>query len=244
MKIIFFGTSHGAPEQNRKCSSTLIEIGENRYIVDMGTQAIEQIITRKIPIESIKSLFITHMHGDHTNGMLSFLELCSCRYLNSNPKIYLPGDTEGTKKAISCWLKCNGTTLRDFDFFHVKEGVLFDDGILRVTAFKNLHIDFSYSFLIEAEGKRVLFSGDLCSEGPSNDFPISVLDTPLDLAICENAHFKATEYLPLFKGNKNLKKLCFNHYSTRLYPSIIEAKEILSKDIEVLIATDDFEIIV
>jgi len=241
MKIIFFGSSHGLPEPNRKCSSAMIEIGENRYFIDMGSQSIEGLATRNIPIESVKAIFVTHMHGDHTNGLISFVDLCSWRFKNASPIIYLPGNAENAKNTISAWLSCNGTPMRDFDFRQVNEGTLFDDGLIRVTAYRTRHIEFSYSFLIEAEGKRILFSGDL-SHTPSQDFPISVLDEPLDLAICEGAHFKATDYVPFLKGNKNLKKLCFNHYSSRFLPSVLEAKEIFSEDIEVVIASDGTEI--
>jgi len=34
MKILFLGTSHGVPEANRRCSCTMIEIGDKRYFVD------------------------------------------------------------------------------------------------------------------------------------------------------------------------------------------------------------------
>ena len=88
----------------------------------------------------------------------------------------------------------------------------------------------------------MLFSGDLCHSGPENDFPLSVLSEPLDLAICESAHFEATDYVPLLKGNKNLKKLCFNHYSELYLKSVLDAKKIFSQDIEVTIATDGLEI--
>ena len=243
MKLIFFGSSHGIPEPNRKCSSTLIEIGENRYFIDMGTQSIEQLITRNIPVESIRSIFITHMHGDHTNGLLSFIDLCCWKFKNAEPTICLPGNLENTKNAIDLWLACNGVKLRPFDFKQVNEGVIFDDGVLRVTAYRTKHIDFSYAYLIEGDGKRVLFSGDLYSKDPANDFPISVLDEPLDLAICESAHFKATEYLPILKDNKNLKKLCFNHYSSYLLSSVLEAKKIFDEEgTEVILATDGLEI--
>jgi hypothetical protein len=86
----------------------------------------------------------------------------------------------------------------------------------------------------------VLFGGDLSHGGPSDDFPVSVLDAPLDLAICEAAHFDATDYLPLFKGNKNLKMVCFNHYSEWHIRSVYEAKEALS-EIPVFVATDGME---
>ena len=243
MKLIFFGASHGIPEPNRKCSSTLIEVEGNRYFIDMGSQAIEQLINRGIPIESVKAVFVTHMHGDHTNGLISFLDLCSWRFCEANPVICLPGNIESTKRALTDWLACNGTTLRPFEFCHTTEGVVFDDGVLRVTAYRTRHIDFSYSYLVEAQGKRVLFSGDL-SHTPADDFPIAVLSSPLDLAICESAHFEATEYLPILEGNANLKRLCFNHYSSRHLASVMQAKEIFSKTIDVTLATDGLEIVI
>lgn len=241
MKLVFFGASHGSPEPNRRCSSTMIEVGGNRYFVDMGTQSIEGLINRGIPVESVRAIFVTHMHGDHTNGMISFLDLCSWRFREANPTVCLPGDMERTKKALADWLLCNGTTLRPFEFRSVQEGLVFDDGILRVTAYKTMHTDFSYAYLIEAEGRRVLFGGDL-SHSPAKDFPMAVLQSPLDLAICEGAHFKATEYIPIFSGNQKPKKLCFNHYSSRLLASLMEAKEALSQDMDVILATDGLEI--
>lgn len=242
MKVVFFGSSHGVPEPNRRCSSTMIEVDGNRYFIDMGTQSIEQLITRNIPVESVKGVFITHMHGDHSNGLISFVDLCSWYFRNANPVIFLPGDVEKIKKALYDWLSCIGTFIRPIDFRPVVEGVVFDDGVIRVTAYKTAHVDFSYAYLVEAQGKRVLFSGDLSHEGPSRDFPVSVLEKPLNLAICESAHFKATEYVPLFKDNKNIEKLCFNHYSQRYLPSVLEAKEVLSQDMEVILATDGLEI--
>lgn len=242
MKITFFGTSHGVPELKRKCSSTLIEVGENRYIIDMGTQSIEQLIDRKIPIDSIKSIFITHMHGDHTNGLISFFDICSWYFKQASPKVFLPGDVERSKEAIRNWLGCNGIPLRDFEFNPVKAGTVYDDGIIRVTAFRTKHIDFSYAYLIEAENKRLLFSGDLY-KNPTEDFPVSVLDQPLELAVCECAHFNVSEYLPIFENSNKIKTLCFNHYLDNNLTSLSEIKSLLP-DTDVICATDNMEITV
>ena len=241
MRIVFFGASHGRPEPRRKCSSTMIEVGENRYFVDMGTQSIEGLIDRNIPVESVRAVFVTHMHGDHNNGLVSLLDLCSWAYRETAPVICLPGDTEGARAALTAWLACNGTVLRPFEFRHVEEGLVFDDGVLRVTAYKTAHTDASYAYLVEAEGKRILFSGDL-SHHPERDFPRAALLLPVDLAVCESAHFAATEYLPILGGNKNLKRLCFNHYSPRFLLSVLEAKAALSEEMEVLLATDGAEL--
>ncbi len=241
MKITFFGSSHGVPEPHRKCASILVEVGENRYFIDMGTQSIEKLIDRRIPVASVKAIFITHMHGDHTDGLFSYLDLCNWYYTDADPKIYLPADVKEIRDVIDRWLTLNGHPMRNFDFQEVTAGVLYQDDTIRLTAFKTMHTNNSYAYLMEAEGKRVLFSGDLHVR-TAEDFPVEVLDEPLDLAVCECAHFEATVYLPYFENNKNLKRLCFNHYSDRFLSSVL-AMESMLPEIEVFRATDDMEII-
>ena len=241
MKIVLFGSSHGIPEPNRKCSSTLVAIGAKRYFIDMGTQSIEGLITRGIPIESVRAIFITHMHGDHANGLLSFLDECSWKFKSAEPTVFLPGDKEKIVFAIKGWISCTGIEPRAFDYRGVSEGQIYDDGTLRVTAFKTKHTAASYSYLLEAESKRVFFSGDLSQNGPTEDLAISVFEKTVDLAVCEAAHFEATDYVALFKGQKKPKLLCFNHYSERRLPSVLAVPALLP-DIKVIRASDGLEI--
>lgn len=243
MRIIFFGSSHGVPEPNRRASSILIEVGENRYFIDMGTQSIEQLITRRMNVESVKAIFLTHMHGDHSDGLISFLDLCSWYFKSADPAVYLPEPFEDTVAALGAWLKCTGITMAPFRFSRVEEGLLYRDESISVRAFKTRHTDSSYAYLVEAEGKRVLFSGDLSRHGPTDDFPVSVLAQPLDLAVCESAHFPATAYLPVFEGQANLKQLCFNHYSDRHLASVLEMADALP-GVKVFRAMDSTEIVI
>ena len=134
MKITFFGSSHGVPEPNRRCSSTLVEIGNKRFFIDMGTQSVELLMTRHIPMNAINGIFITHMHGDHTNGLISFLDIGSWKFKTVDPLIFLPEDIDTTKAAIAAWIKCNHVQMRDFRFERVKEGVVYNDGEIKVTA--------------------------------------------------------------------------------------------------------------
>ena len=239
MKITFLGTSHGAPEVNRRCSCTLIEIGDNRYIIDMGMQAIEELINKNLPINSVKAVFITHLHRDHTDGLVSFIGMCNNRYKEANAKFYIPGDCEKVKTALQLWLECNGNKMRYFDFNKVEAGLIYSDEVIKVYAYTTLHTENSYAFLIEAEGKRVLFSGDLKWMAP--DLPIEVINTPLDLAVLECAHFEATKYIPYFENNKNVKKICINHYSQRFYGTIQSLIDSLP-NIDISITVDNMEV--
>ena len=241
MRIVFLGASHGLPEPGRRCSSAMIEIGENRYFIDMGCQVIEDLATRGISIETVRAVFVTHMHGDHTDGLLSFVDLCNWYYKAAKPVFCLPGDVEQTKAGIDGWLRCNGKEMREFDFRSISDGFVYDDGTVKITAFRTKHTAASFGYFVEAEGKRVYFGGDLSSAGPGNDFPTCVLERPLDLAICEGAHFDTTQYVPIFKDKETVKKVCFNHYSDRFLASILETTRMLSP-IPVIRATDNLEI--
>ena len=237
MKITFWGSSHGIPEPHRRCSCTLIEVGENRYFIDMGMMAVEELVNRGIAVDSVKAVFITHMHGDHTNGLISFVDLCSWVYKTAEPKIFLP-KTEG-KEVIYDWLRVTGIIAREFDFCEVFEGVIFDDGVLKVTAVRTKHCDVSYAYILEAEGKSVLFTGDLF-RNPEEDFPKIAKEIQLELAVCECAHFGAEKYEPIFK-ECDIKKVVINHYSKRFVPSIMDLTEKMP-ELVIKMATDGLEI--
>lgn len=233
MRITFLGTSHGLPEAHRRCSCTMLEVQGRVYFVDMGLQAIEDLTNMHISTESVKAVFITHMHGDHTNGLISLVELASWYYKQCNPEIYLPL-LEG-HDALQGWLSAVGVTLRDgIVFRQVKTGVIFDDGYLRVTAAPTKHFHDAFCYLVEAEGKKIVFTGDL--DRPDSDFPVFAKENSTDLIICEGAHFSAMDYLPHLR-QCDTRQVCVNHYAPWNIPNIQNlAKEL--KDIPVFMAND------
>ena len=207
MKITFLGTSHGVPERFRKCSCTMIQVEDRVYFVDMGCMATDEMINRGMAPRDTKAIFITHMHGDHTGGLIPFVELASWYFTDCNPAVYLP-KIEAVQP-LKQWLQLNTEPLRDeIRFAPVTEGSLYDDGFLKITAFRTRHCDISFSYLVEAEGKRILFTGDL--KRPDVDFPLAALETPLDAVICEAAHFPVTDYIPILQ-NRNIGSVYVNH---------------------------------
>ena len=232
MRITFFGTSSGSPAPNMRCSCTLVEVGDKKYIIDAGTLIIEQLATRNIKITDISALFITHMHRDHTDGLPSFyLRMTHKRFDEFPvPEILLPQQPmEPIIDILNAWRSCNGAVRparEDVKFTQVMPGVVYDDGILKVTALPTKHsaILNSYSYLLEAEGKRVFFSGDFSSK-PIGEFHYEILEEPLDLAVCELGHFTADTYGVIFKDHPP-KQLIINHISQRKFASAYEFLEV------------------
>jgi ribonuclease BN (tRNA processing enzyme) len=93
------------------------------------------------------------------------------------------------------------------------EGVIYDDGYAKVTAIPTKHCPPmpSYAFIFEAEGKRVVFSGDLSQFFRGNDFPKVVLEEDVDLFVCEMAHF-GEEHIAPYLEKCRARRVMFNHY--------------------------------
>ena len=115
---------------------------------------------------------------------------------------------------------------------------MYDDGVLSVTAYRTKHCRTSYSYLIEAEGKRVLFTGDL-SPNPADDFPFDAAHY-CEVIICECAHFDASVLEGVF-ARCDTKAVVMNHYSPIRIEGLYRLKNKLSP-LPFTLATDNYEI--
>ncbi len=239
MKICFLGTGHGVPEAHKKCASTLLQVKDHYYIIDAGCDIAYELAEKRIPFEKVKAIFVTHPHTDHTNGLVPFLSIAGWYYTACDPTVYLPSEklADGFLQQVFSGM---GTVLRpEQKITSYRAGEVYDDGVVKVTAYPTMHCDDSFAFLVEAEGKRVLFSGDL--KDPAIDFP-PVDD--LDAAIVEGAHFSIMQYAPVFQSKK-IKQVYINHYGNYIGRINHHNLKPLQKEVEpttVLMTTDGMEI--
>ena len=214
MKITFLGTSHGVPAADRYCSSTLIEVNGSHYLIDAGAPVIDLLLDRGIDLNSVKSVFTTHFHGDHVDGVLSLADLFTWYYRETSVDIYL---TE--EKGIHLFTEMLNAIIGSTDDARVRfrlmtADTVYEDENIRVTPYPTQHMAGvgrpAYSYLVEAEGKKVLFSGDLSYMLERKDFPAYALENEVDLMVCEMAHFGVPEVSPYLMKCK-AKELLFNH---------------------------------
>lgn len=236
MHIIFIGTSHGIPQPGRRCSCTLVEAGGRMYLVDLGTMVTEVLAERGLTPECIGAVFLTHMHGDHVNGLPAFVDQIAWAWKSADPEIFLPEPEAAVW--LESWIAMTSGRERTIRWRSVEEGLLFDDGVMKVTAFQNRHTARSFSFLLEAEGKTVLFTGDL--KNPGLDFPCLSEGIMPDLAVGEASHFPATDWDgPCRKYG--IRQLCLNHCSPKKLPEIRQWAE-ADASLPVILAADGMEL--
>ena len=212
MLITFLGTSHGVPAADRYCSCTMIDVGGRLYFIDAGAPLIDILLRRGVDLSAVKTIFTTHIHGDHVNGLPALTDLFNWYFKETSVDIYLT-EQRGID-AIRGYLSVVEGPLDEQRLrYHVMTpSTVYDDGVIRVTPFPTRHMGDrpAFSYLVEAEGKKVMFSGDLSPRLTGDDFPAYTLGSEVDLLVCEMAHFGVSEVTPWLERCQ-AKKVLFNH---------------------------------
>ena len=215
MKITFLGSSHGVPAANRYCSCTMLEINDSLYFIDAGCPLLDVLLRRGEDLNRIRAVFTTHLHGDHVYGLFSFIDLCNWYFKDVHARIYLT-EQAGIDDLRHLIMTTQGIPLdhERLSFHLVQPGPVYEDENIRITAMPTRHLEHAnrpaYSYLVEAEGKRILFSGDLSNHLNLGDFPVLALEEETDLFICEMAHFGIDEVAPYLATCKT-RQIIFNH---------------------------------
>lgn len=246
MKITFLGSGHGVQEKERYCSSAMLEIGEKTYLIDAGAPITDLLIRRDKKLEEITAIFTTHSHSDHTFGLVDFLNLANWYYKNTKTVTFLTFQPLIDQIPLLIEATSNHSVY-DRERLPLKlatEGVMYEDELLRITYIPVMHMTPSYAILVEAEGKRVLFTGDLSGGLKKEDFPKVGLEEETDLIICEMAHFGAEEIRPYMEKAKT-KQWWFNHVNRIATGEKFKAIEEMADDFAfpVYIAHDNDEIL-
>lgn len=210
MKLTFVGTSHGIPEVDRFCTSMFLEVGGSVYIIDGGAPVSPMLLRYGYTHETVKGVFVTHLHGDHFDGLFEFCDQLGWLYLNSNPKFLFP--EEKGVELMRFYMKSMSATKRELDLNSYTEGKIFEDENITVTAIPTDHSNLpSYAFEVIAEGKHFLFSGDMHHEFTEADRLFK--DKEYDLVVFEGAHAELLRQKKFLDTIKT-ERMIINH----LYP--------------------------
>ena len=214
MKIHFIGTSHGAAEKGRRCTSTLLETNDCLYAIDCGTAIGEYLKNVDLSINNFKALFVTHMHADHCGALSNLVKLFTVYNRDKNRCVALP--EESAVEAYLGWHKALHMPNIEGHMHFIKstEGLFFEDENIKVSGIKTDHIHGfdTYSYIIEVEGKRVLFTGDLSAD--AHDFPEIAHSEHFDAVISELTHFGGNSKMAEVLMKTKTDHMIFNH----IYP--------------------------
>lgn len=170
---------------------TEIKSEKARILIDIGSNLpnCENEVEVNIANVSKKcdAVFITHYHGDHVGEYMQ---------VNKDVPIYIGKQAKEIFMIFQIKMKDTGVTeitqehIDKIDTFKIfKQGVPLKIGDMEITPIRTDHSAFdSYMFLIEANGKRILHSGDFRLHGPMGKGTPKTLKRigKVDVLICEH----------------------------------------------------------
>lgn len=245
MKITFLGSGDGIPTAERHCSSIMLEVGKAVYLIDAGAPVLDCLMRWNKNINDLKAIFLTHYHGDHNDGLFSLLGTTQWAFRQAEYEVYF--SDERIKNAVEEAVKI---TAGGFDFNRTKtfvghEGRVYEDENVKVTYFATKHCQPypSYSILVEAEGKKAFFSGDLSVFLNQKDFPKYVLENFVDVFVLELAHFGFDHLDDKTLSSVKTNAIYFNHASPPFRRDQVVTKDRSGEfPFRMIVATDNLEI--
>jgi len=172
-KVTLLGTGNPRPVMSRFGPSILVEAGNEKLIFDCGRGAIQRLYQLKVPFSAITGLFLTHLHSDHTVGIPD-LWLTGWVMGRATPlPVWGPKGTKSMMKNLQKAYAFDIHIRRDVDTKlpgagaeviakDIQEGVVYDNGGVKVTAFLVDHgeIKPAFGYRIDYAGHSVTLSGD------------------------------------------------------------------------------------
>jgi ribonuclease BN (tRNA processing enzyme) len=222
-----FGVGDGTAGTERFLSSFLYQFRETSLILDCGEPLSRSFKAAGFSYDVFDHIFISHLHSDHFGGFFMFLQSLWLQGRTRPLTVHLPADGIAPVRQM-----LNASYLFDelmpfpLAFEPHTAGKSVAAGPMRVTPFKTTHLANlkqrysdrypgnyeAFCFLMESAGLRIGHSADIGS--PRDLEPL--LEHPLDLLVCELAHFTPDELFASLRGRK-VRTLAFVHLASEYW---------------------------
>lgn len=174
-RVTLLGTGAPPPRMDRFGPSTLVEVGDKKFIFDAGRGAMQRLHQLSIPFADIDGMFLTHHHSDHVVG---FPDLWLTGWIGrpwgkrSTPlQVWGP---EGTRQMMEHLPQAFAVDIRvrrrnyppegvELVAHEIAEGTVFESDGIRITAFEVDHGGEelpAYGYRINYDGRSAVLSGD------------------------------------------------------------------------------------
>jgi ribonuclease Z len=157
MRLVFLGTSSGAPTVRRGLSSTALVRGSELLLFDTGEGMQRNFIIAGLGMNRRMKIFITHMHADHCLGLLGLLQTMDLQGRDKCVEIY-------GEPRLEEFLRENMRIINFGMRFEimvrkiVKEGVIVRERDYQISCCEGLHSVPSLAYCLEEFNRPGLFN--------------------------------------------------------------------------------------
>lgn len=220
-RLHLLGTADGSGNAERNHSAYLYQFAQSTIQIDCGDGASRGFKALGLDFETLDRLIISHLHADHVAGFFMLMQAYWLEHRQKRLVVHLPADgIEPIRQMLRAGYLFEDRLFRlSFEALSADHPIRLPD--VTITPHYTTHLESTrqkfqakyparyeaFSFLIEtASGLRIAHSADLGA--PKDLTPL--LEKPVDLLICELAHFQPAELFDFLK-NRSVKHLLLTH---------------------------------
>lgn len=173
VEVILLGTGFPRPDAEHAGPSTAVVVGEKLFVVDAGRGVVMRLAATGIPLKGLRAVLLTHLHSDHTAGLPDLFNTSWIFGRSAPLELYGPRGTKDLSDGLLRFFRQDIHIRRDLTEMHpgtgatirthtVREGVIYDDSDVRITAFAVDHrpVEPAFGYRFDAGGKSIVISGD------------------------------------------------------------------------------------
>ncbi|MGM0390361.1 MAG: ribonuclease Z [Bacteroidota bacterium] len=158
MKLTILGCYAATPRTFTNPTSQVLEINNHLFLIDCGEGTQVELRRNKVKFSNIRHIFISHLHGDHSYGLVGLVS--TFRLLNREAELHVYGP-KGIKEIITLQLKLSNSWTNYPLYFHELEGkeskLLYEDDKVTVETIPLRHRIYTNGFLFKEKiGPRKL----------------------------------------------------------------------------------------
>lgn len=229
----------GTASVDRNHSSYLYSFEETSLLIDCGEPISRSFKASGLSYDLIDRILISHLHADHIGGFFMLLQGFWLENRKKDLRVHLPAESiEPLRQMLRAAFLFEELLPFRLILAPWSNGQPNVDRKVRVTPFATTHLQalrkafqakypgdyMAYCFLLESERWRIGHSADIGS--PSDLDPL--LDKPLDLLVCELAHFKPEEMFAYLRG-RDIKRIVFTHVARYYWERLEETRRLAAQ---------------
>jgi ribonuclease Z len=224
---------------DRNHSSYLYRFAETALLFDCGEPVSRSFKATGLDYDTIDRIFLSHLHSDHVGGFFMLMQGFWLEPRRKELVVHLPADAiEPLRRMLSAAYLFDELFQFRLRFEPLREGNAVAQGQVRVTPYRTSHLETlrksfqkkypgdyaAHAFLIETEKVRIVHSADLGAPGDLEP----LLTRPVDLLVCELAHFQPKDLFGYLKG-RDIQRIFFVHLGRWHWDKLTETRRLAMK---------------
>ncbi|MBQ6725505.1 MAG: ribonuclease Z [Bacteroidales bacterium] len=220
--VTVLGSGASMPTGHRSCSGQVVNVEGFKILIDAGEGVQNQIRRSHVKMQSIGTILISHLHGDHffgLPGLISSMHLCG----RTEPlDVYAP---KGLDEVIDAIFRVSYTQLNFQLNIHTlapeTTQTIFENAKCRITSFPIYHSIETYGFIIAEQPKTKLsLKRDVCKKYNLANDDILRIKQGSDLTLPDGTSVPNTQLTQPPKPTRRYAYCCDTTYNENLIPAI------------------------